>query len=413
MRGCARRTYLARMALCAAPAEHAAASDRRMGPPTVRRRRHAGRAAPRGAGEHASADRLDPAECCAARPAPRHSLAEGARASFGPGGVAAAGTGGADQFGDGRRTIPIGRVGVRGSAMGRSDLARCLGRHRRTRRARAIVRSYHCRPEFRPSWGARSHHGTISLTPVDGDQMRHMVGELSARHALPQEIVEGVTERTGGVPLFVEEVTRLLLERSDHGGIQVIPPTLQQSLTARLDRLGPGAKWRRSALCSGATFPMRSSALWLRGMTRRCKPLWIGLPRPTSCWSRACRRMLIIASSMRSFRMRLMRICSRAGARFCIAASARRCATSSLAPPPPSRSCWRITLHGRVQPKRPSNGGAKRDSGRWNARRWLKPQRSSHAHSLRSRLCLASPALRREQIKLQVALITPLAYIKG
>src|SRR6516165_10798675 len=42
-----------------------------------------------------------------------------------------------------------------------------------------------------------------------------------------------------GVPLFVEEVTRLLLERREQGGTHTIPPTLQQSLTARLDRLGP------------------------------------------------------------------------------------------------------------------------------------------------------------------------------
>src|SRR5262249_50233156 len=68
--------------------------------------------------------------------------------------------------------------------------------------------------------------------------VRTMVGELAARHALPKEIIEGVTERSGGVPLFVEEVTRLLLERSERGDIQAIPPTLQQSLTARLDRLG-------------------------------------------------------------------------------------------------------------------------------------------------------------------------------
>ena len=65
-----------------------------------------------------------------------------------------------------------------------------------------------------------------------------MVRELSARHALPKDIVEGVSERTGGVPLFVEEVTRLLLERGEQGGAQAIPPTLQQSLAARLDRLG-------------------------------------------------------------------------------------------------------------------------------------------------------------------------------
>jgi hypothetical protein len=45
--------------------------------------------------------------------------------------------------------------------------------------------------------------------------------------------------RTAGVPLFIEEVTRLLLEHGGQGGIQAIPPTLQQSLMARLDRLGP------------------------------------------------------------------------------------------------------------------------------------------------------------------------------
>ena len=95
------------------------------------------------------------------------------------------------------------------------------------------------RPEFRPPWGMRSHHGTISLAPLDRAQVRDMVAELSARHALPREVVEDVAARTGGVPLFVEEVTRLLLERGEQGGIQAIPPTLQQSLMARLDRLGP------------------------------------------------------------------------------------------------------------------------------------------------------------------------------
>jgi class 3 adenylate cyclase/predicted ATPase len=95
------------------------------------------------------------------------------------------------------------------------------------------------RPEFRPPWGMRSHHGTISLAPLDHAQVREMVAELSARHALAREVVEDVAARTGGVPLFVEEVTRLLLERGDQGGAQAIPPTLQQSLMARLDRLGP------------------------------------------------------------------------------------------------------------------------------------------------------------------------------
>ena len=94
------------------------------------------------------------------------------------------------------------------------------------------------RPEFRAPWSLRSHHSLISLSPLDRAGVARMVGEISARHALSKELIEGVNERTGGVPLFVEEVTRLLVERGEQGGVQAIPPTLQQSLAARLDRLG-------------------------------------------------------------------------------------------------------------------------------------------------------------------------------
>jgi class 3 adenylate cyclase len=115
------------------------------------------------------------------------------------------------------------------------------------------------RPEFKPPWGSRSHQGTISLVPLDRPQVRHMVGEIAARHVLPQDVIEGVTERTGGVPLFVEEVTRLLLERGEvGGGIQAIPPTLQQSLTARLDRLGPAREVAQigSVIGRGFSYPL-------------------------------------------------------------------------------------------------------------------------------------------------------------
>jgi class 3 adenylate cyclase/predicted ATPase/DNA-binding transcriptional ArsR family regulator len=94
------------------------------------------------------------------------------------------------------------------------------------------------RPEFRPPSSLRSHHSVISLSPLGRADVAQMVGELSACHELSQEVVEGVSERTGGVPLYIEEVARLLLERGEAGGLQAIPPTLQQSLAARLDRLG-------------------------------------------------------------------------------------------------------------------------------------------------------------------------------
>jgi tetratricopeptide (TPR) repeat protein len=94
------------------------------------------------------------------------------------------------------------------------------------------------RPEFRPPWKLRSHHGVISLAPLDAGEVARMVGEIATLHALSKDVIAGVSERSGGVPLFVEEVTRLLLERGEAGGVQAIPPTLQQSLAARLDRLG-------------------------------------------------------------------------------------------------------------------------------------------------------------------------------
>ena len=94
------------------------------------------------------------------------------------------------------------------------------------------------RPEFLAPWGTRAHHNVISLAPLDRAQVRRMVDEIASGHALADEVVDRVGERTGGVPLFVEEVTRLLIEGGAQDGAQAIPPTLQQSLAARLDRLG-------------------------------------------------------------------------------------------------------------------------------------------------------------------------------
>jgi class 3 adenylate cyclase len=113
------------------------------------------------------------------------------------------------------------------------------------------------RPEFRPPWSLRPHHSLISLSPLDRAGVARMVGEISASHALSKEVVEGVNQRTGGVPLFVEEVTRLLLERGEQGGVQAIPPTLQQSLAARLDRLGPAREVAQIGAVLGRDFAYR------------------------------------------------------------------------------------------------------------------------------------------------------------
>ena len=118
-----------------------------------------------------------------------------------------------------------------------------------------------------------------------------MVGEIASRHALSEEMIDGVGERTGGVPLFVEEVTRLLLERDVQGGAQAIPPTLQQSLAARLDRLGEAREVAQIGAVLGRDFSYRllrdvsSTAAGIDSCAY--KPHWIGSWKPTSCSSRA------------------------------------------------------------------------------------------------------------------------------
>jgi class 3 adenylate cyclase len=114
------------------------------------------------------------------------------------------------------------------------------------------------RPEFRPPWSFRPHHSVIALAPLERAQVRRMVGEIASRHSLSADVVEGISERSAGVPLFVEEVTRLILERGGEGDVQVIPPTLQQSLAARLDRLGQAREIAQIGAVLGRDF---SSAL--------------------------------------------------------------------------------------------------------------------------------------------------------
>jgi class 3 adenylate cyclase/tetratricopeptide (TPR) repeat protein len=95
------------------------------------------------------------------------------------------------------------------------------------------------RPEFQPAWSPRPHIAALNIAPLDRAQVSTMVAEIFAHSEFSREAVDFVSARTGGVPLFVEEVTRLLLEQGGRGVEFTIPPTLQQSLIARLDRLGP------------------------------------------------------------------------------------------------------------------------------------------------------------------------------
>jgi class 3 adenylate cyclase/tetratricopeptide (TPR) repeat protein len=104
------------------------------------------------------------------------------------------------------------------------------------------------RPEFAVRWSG-AHFRTIELARMTSDESGAMVTHVAGGHALPPLVVRRITERSEGVPLFVEEVTKALLESGalrfdgNHYRLerppddQFLPSTVQGSIVARFDRL--------------------------------------------------------------------------------------------------------------------------------------------------------------------------------
>jgi class 3 adenylate cyclase len=109
-----------------------------------------------------------------------------------------------------------------------------------------------CRPSFQPAWHHRSYLTEMTLNRLSRNQIEQMTTHVAGRKTLPQEVMQQLVERTDGVPLFVEEMTKAILESgyltetNTHYALTgalstfAIPVTLQDSLMARLDRLMTG-----------------------------------------------------------------------------------------------------------------------------------------------------------------------------
>ena len=107
------------------------------------------------------------------------------------------------------------------------------------------------RPEFKPPWALRSHMTQMMLSRLPRKHIEVMITNVSKGKSLPTEVVEQIASKTDGVPLFVEELTKMVLEsdflqeESERYALVgplpnlAIPTTLQDSLMARLDRLAP------------------------------------------------------------------------------------------------------------------------------------------------------------------------------
>jgi class 3 adenylate cyclase/predicted ATPase len=269
------------------------------------------------------------------------------------------------------------------------------------------------RPEFRWPWGMRSHHSQIALAPLDRDQVRHMIGELSARHALPKEVVEGVTARTGGVPLFVEEVTRLLLEQGEQGSAKAIPTTLQQSLTARLDRLGTA----REAAQIGAVIGRDFSYGLLRAVAgMEDAPLQMALERLAES------DILLVQGLPPESYYRFKHALIQDAAYENLLKSRRQALHRSVAETLRVHFADTAAAEPELLAHHFTQAGLTELAVKWWAKAGLQSLERSALIEATEQLTRAlaqiaalpsTPTLRREQIKLQVALIAPLIHIKG
>ncbi|UWU70852.1 adenylate/guanylate cyclase domain-containing protein [Bradyrhizobium sp. NC92] len=107
------------------------------------------------------------------------------------------------------------------------------------------------RPEFEPSWSGLANVSLLRLDRLDRQDTRALVEQIVVGRQLPREMMEQIIDKTDGIPLFVEELTKMVLESGllveDAGRYRLnsplpplaIPATLQDSLMARLDRLAP------------------------------------------------------------------------------------------------------------------------------------------------------------------------------
>jgi class 3 adenylate cyclase/tetratricopeptide (TPR) repeat protein len=122
------------------------------------------------------------------------------------------------------------------------------------------------RSEFTPPWAGRSHVTLLTLNRLPLRHRAEMITHVAGGKILPKEIANQIMDRTDGIPLFIEELTKAVVESGvlteTDGGYRVegpiaplsIPTTLHASLLARLDRLAPTREVAQTAAALGRTF---------------------------------------------------------------------------------------------------------------------------------------------------------------
>ena len=260
------------------------------------------------------------------------------------------------------------------------------------------------RPEFDAPWVGQPHVTSLTLNRLGEREAAAIIVRLAGNKALPADVMAEIVERTDGIPLFVEEMTKAVLEAESEGAARrtvaavpspalAVPASLHASLMARLDRLGPakevaqigsaiGREFSHALLASVARKPDAELGSALDRLVQAGLLSRQGVPPQASY---LFKHALVQDAAYGT----LLREPRRALHTSIVETLENRNSPRSWRASPRS---WRTTAPRPGRSRRPRVCGARRDSGHWRARRWSKPRPSSPAPSTRSRPC---PARRR------------------
>jgi class 3 adenylate cyclase len=280
------------------------------------------------------------------------------------------------------------------------------------------------RPEFEPPWIGRPYVTFIAINRLGERDIAAIIDGVTGNKLIPSNIRRDIIERTDGIPLFVEEMTKAVLEAQGEGEAQrtaaavpspfvAVPASLHASLLARLDRLGPAKELAQIGAVIGREFSHALLAAVLRKPDDELQPvverlMAAGLlfrqglpPHATYLFKHALVQDAAYGTLLRDPRRALH-------ARIAETLESQFTEITENQPELLARHCTEAGLIEKA-------AGLWGKAGERSLERSALMEASAQLTRALDQIAAlpATPVLRREEIKLQVALITPLLHVKG
>ena len=280
------------------------------------------------------------------------------------------------------------------------------------------------RPEFNAPWVGQSHVASLTLNRLGEREVAGIIAGLVGNKTLPAEVMAEIVERTDGIPLFVEEMTKAVLEAESEGAARrtvaavpspslAVPASLHASLMARLDRLGPA----REVAQIGAAIGRQFSHALLASVARKLDT------ELASALDRLVQAGLLFRQGMPPHASYLFKHALVQDAAYgTLLRDKRRALHGRIAETLESQFAETDESRPEILARHCTEAGLiEKAAGLWGKAGQRSIERSALIEAVEQltralaqiATLPATPALRREEIRLQAALISPLLHVKG